>query len=175
MRTPGTSGPPLLTRLAEQEASWFFGHLGGQVPEGGEPITRAAAAQIDGWLRKIPAFHRGVLSLRYVQRSWPQRITEEFGELASVAVRLECALHPAVGISIEALERASVERLETAIQLCERSRARRGPAGRDWPMSRAEKGLARLLGRAHRHVKIAIRAFARARRYAPRLAPVTAR
>src|SRR5580698_9078248 len=101
----------LFQKHAEREASWFFRELGGKVPEGADPATREAADRIDAWLRAIPAFHRGVLALRYVPRSWPKPIAEEFGELASIVVRLECALHPAVGRSTEDLEQASIERL----------------------------------------------------------------
>ncbi len=160
-----------LRRLVEREAGWFFRELGGKVPEAGDPATRAAATQIDGWLREIPAFHRGVLALRYVRRPWPKGIVREFGGTASVVVRLECALHPAVGCSTEALEAASVERLQQTIQLCERARARREPAGRERPMSAVERALTRLELRAERHVDLAIRALARVRGRGPCLVP----
>jgi hypothetical protein len=164
--------PSLRVRgCAERESSWFFRELGGKVPEGGEPAARAAAQQIDGWLRQLPPFHRGVLCLRYVRRSWPRCITREFDALASVAVRLECALHPAVGMSTEALESASVERIQKAIESCARACGRRAPAGRDRPMNLAERGLTRLAYRAHRHVELAIRALARVRGNGPCVAP----
>jgi hypothetical protein len=162
--------PRFLRQRAEREASWFFRVLGGQVPEDGDPATRAAAQQMAKWLRAISPFHRGVLSLRYVPRTWPTCIADEFGDLASVAVRLECALHPAVGISTEALEHASEERLEKAIQLCARARAHRSPAGRDRP-NPADRGLAQLTRRASRHVALAIRALARVRGKAACLPP----
>jgi len=164
-------GPLFLRDHAEREARWFFRELGGKVPQDGDPSQRAAAAQIDAWLHAIPAFHRGVLALRYVERAWPTCIAEEFGELASVVVRLECALHPSVGVSTEALERASVERLEEAIARCEGVRARRVPGGRERPMTARENGLVRFRRRAHRHVDAALRAFARARRYAHCVVP----
>ncbi len=164
--------PPLrLRRLVEREAGWFFRELGGKVPDGGDLATREAAQQIDAWLREVPAFHRGVLSLRYVRRPWPTCIAEEFGGLASVAVRLECALHPAVGCSTAALEAASVARLQETLRLCEGARARRNPAGRERPMSPSEKALGRLAVRAHRHVELAIRALARVRGRGPCLVP----
>ncbi len=153
----------LFQKHAEREASWFFRELGGRVPDGGDPAACAAAERISAWLRAIPAFHRGVLALRYVPRSWPKPIAEEFGELASVVVRLECALHPAIGTSTEALEQASVERLGEVIARCERIRARRPSTGRTRPRCRAERELLRLARRAHKHVELAHRAFTRVR------------
>jgi hypothetical protein len=163
--------PLFIRKQAEREAAWFFRELGGNVPEGVDSTTRTAAEQVDGWLQAIPSFHRGALHLRYVQRSWPKCIAREFGDLASVAVRLECALHPAVGISTEALEHASVERLQKAILSCERARSRRTPAGRERPMTPSEKALARLARRAERHVELAVRALARVRGVGPCLVP----
>ena len=156
---------------AEREATWFFREMGGKVPPDGDPCRQAAAAQIDEWLRAIPAFHRGVLALRHTERAWPTAIAQEFGELASVVVRLECALHPSVGVSTEALERASVERLQDAISRCARARARRVPAGRSRPMTVSEKGLVRLARRARRHVEMAHRALTEARSYAHCVVP----
>jgi len=158
-------------RLVEHEAGWFFRELGGEVPEGGDAATRDAARQIDAWLREVPAFHRGALSLRYVPRAWPTCIREEFEELASVAVRLECALHPAVGRSTEALEAESVERLRQTIRACEGARARPEPPGRERPLSPSEKALAQLTLRAYRHVELAIRALARVRGGGPCVVP----
>jgi hypothetical protein len=156
-------GPLFLRGHAEREATWFFRELGGKVPQDGDLRTLAAAAQIDAWLRAIPPFHRGALALRFVPRAWPTCIAEAFGELASVVVRLECALHPAVGVSTETLEHASVERLRRDIACSERARARRAPTGRDRPMTVTDKGLSRLLRRAHLHVENGLRALARAR------------
>jgi hypothetical protein len=163
--------PLFIRKHAGREASWFFRELGGKVPEGVDATTRAAAVQVDAWLRAIPSFHRGALDLRYVRRPWPKCIAREFGELVSVAVRLECALHPSVGISTEALERASAERLQTVILSCDRARSRRTPAGRERPMTPSEKGLARLARRAERHVELAVRALGRVRGVGPCLAP----
>ncbi len=150
-------------RHAEREAEWFFRELGGRVPEGGDPATRAAAERVDAWLRAIPAFHRGVLALRYLPRSWPRPIRDEFDEIASVVVRIECARHPAVGLATEALEQASLERLLSVIERCERVRARRPPGGRTRPDCRAERELLRLARRAYRHVDLAHRALTRVR------------
>ena len=157
-------------RLAMQEAEWFFAQLGGKVPEDGDAATRAAV-RIDGWLRKIPSFHRGVLALRYAPRTWPTCIADEFDDLASIVVRLECAQHPAVGMSNDALEQASVERLRNVILDCERVRARRARSDRDLPLNRTEAELARLTRRAGRHVEIAIRALAKVRGHGPCVIP----
>lgn len=157
-----------LRRIVEREASWFFGRLGGNVPEGVDPAVAAAAERFTKWLREVPAFHRGVLSLRFVRRPWPKYVEHEFEELSSVVVRLECALHPAVGQSTEALEAASLERLQEALRLCEP----RKTAGREQPFTRAERDLAALANRAARHVELAIRALARVRGLGPCLVPV---
>ncbi len=151
--------------FAEAEATWFFRDLGGKVPDSGDVSVRDAAAQIDAWLRQLPTFHRGVLSLRHTPRAWPTFVTDEFGALASVAVRLECALQPAVGVSNEVLENASVERLREAIRLCERVRARRTPSGRDKLTCASERRLDQLESRAARHVDLAHSALARVRGY----------
>jgi len=156
--------PAFLEGFAEREAAWFFRVLGGKLPVDGDPTTREAAEQIDRWLAAIPPFHRGVLQLRYVPRSWPTDIVDELGELTSVVVRLECALHPAVGLSNEALEHASVERLRQSMERCERVRARRVACARERPLTPAERVLQRLGRRAHQHVQLAIRALARVRR-----------
>jgi len=158
-------------KRTEQEAEWFFRDLGGKIPEGGDAGTRAAALRIDGWLHEIPPFHRGVLALRYVPRSWPTCIEDELGELASVVVRLECALHPTVGSTTEALERASVERLREEIQICERARARHERSWRTPPMTASEERIGRLVRRAWRHVALAIRALAKARGVGPCVVP----
>jgi len=148
---------------AEREAAWFFRDLGGKVPEGGDPVTRAAAAWIDDRLRGLPPFHRGVLALLHAPRSWPAFITKEFREVASVVVRLECALHPAVGISTEALENASIDRLRKEVLGCTRVGARQVPGGRERHATAGERRLKRLARRARRHVQLALIALARVR------------
>jgi hypothetical protein len=103
---------------ARREAEWFYKVLGGRVPDEGtaSPEVRSAAAQVAAWLRAVPAFHRGALSLRYTPKEWPRAIVREFRELSSLVIRLECALHPATGKTNEELEQASVERIEKAIE-----------------------------------------------------------
>jgi hypothetical protein len=121
---------------------------------------------------RVPSYHRGALALRYSARTWPEAIAREFDALASVVVRLECALHPAVGLSTAALEAASVARLEEDIRLATRFRVRKGAAGRERPQSAPEKRLARLLRRALTHVDLAHRALARVRGDGPSVVPV---
>ena len=162
-------------KRTEQEAEWFFRDLGGKIPEGGDAGTRAAALRIDGWLHEIPPFHRGVLALRYVPRSWPTCIEDELGELASVVVRLECALHPTTGVSTKALEQASLERLLECIHDANRTRARWDRVDRDRPLTRSEKHLRQLVRRAHRHAELAVRALTRTRGLAPYLLPALRR
>ena len=103
-----------------REAEWFYKVLGGRVPDEGAvpPEVRSAAVQIDAWLkRRVSAFHRGALSLRYRPRNAAaRRSLREFGDFSSLAVRLECALHPAMGKTNAELEKASVERIEKAIE-----------------------------------------------------------
>ena len=162
-------------RVAEREASWFFQACGGKVPNDGDPAVRAAAEQIDGWLRELPAFHRGVLALRFVPREWPKAMEEELCGLASVVVRLECALHPTTGVSTKALEQASLERLLECIHDANRTRARWDRVDRDRPLTRSEKHLRQLVRRAHRHAELAVRALTRTRGLAPYLLPALRR
>jgi hypothetical protein len=133
-------------RRAEREAKWFYGTLGGQVPEAGP--ARETALALQGRLQSTTAFDRGALSLRYAKKDWPAPIQEEFGNAASLVVRLECAMHPSVGASTEALEAEAVRRLCARI-------ARRSDSD--------EALLARLFVRAKRHCKRAIRALAKTR------------
>jgi hypothetical protein len=161
----------------EEEARWFFGELGGKVPQGtgGEGlIARVAAARIDGWLRAIPAYHRGVLSLRFVPREWPEFLREEFEELTSLVVRLECTLHPAVGVPTAALELASVERLEGALALAGPRRARYRSSERRRPLRPEERLIARLHGRACTHLDSALSALAEVRGDEPCVVPTGA-
>jgi hypothetical protein len=102
---------------AEQEAAWFYGELGGRVPEPttASPEVCEAARDVQRRLATLPPFHRGALSLWYTDGDWPEPITRWFGRSASLVVRLECALHPAVGRSTDELERESAGRLLSLI------------------------------------------------------------
>ena len=173
LKHDGKKAPPskAVLRHAEREAAWFFRELGGIVPEGSDAATRASAEQVDNWLRAILAFHRGVFRLLHVPRSWPKGIRREFGDHASIVVRIECALYPAVGVSTEALERASVERLTESIRLRDRIVERRAGGARELAYGPAGKNLRRAARRAGKHVALAVQALARARGTGPCVVP----
>jgi hypothetical protein len=154
---------------AEREAAWFYGTLGGKVPENGSPATRAAAVQIDAWLAQLSSFQRGVLALRFGEKVWPSDIERELEPVAAIAVRIECAHHPAVGRT-EDLERASVARLQEIIRLADRARTRRRRPESDARCD-AERTIHRLFIRAARYAHAAMRAFARARGRLPCVVP----
>jgi hypothetical protein len=100
----------------KRELGWFYGTLGGRVPEEGaiDADARERARVIDGHLKAIPAFHRGALALTYTplkcagaRRSSPSR-----RDLTGLEVRLECVLHPSEGgKTTEELEAEAIERL----------------------------------------------------------------
>jgi hypothetical protein len=146
---------------AEKEAAWFYGTLGGRVPDSGR--HRAAAAAIEQWLQSVLTYHRGALALWNAKREWPSWLREAFRSAPSLVVRLECALHPAVGRSNADLEAASLERI--ALLLAE-ARARGGRQGEE---------LRRLDLRARKHFKLAVLALANARGGAPCMAPTEGR
>jgi hypothetical protein len=163
---------------ARREAEWFYKVLGGRVPGEGaaSPEMRSAAAQIAAWLKEVPAFHRGALSLRYTPKEWPRAIVREFGELSSLVVRLECSLHPATGKTTGELEQASIERIEKAIearnaQIEEIMEAQKASSSKPMPPLPAGVDLAQLDYRAGRHVALAIRALGKVRGDAPCVLP----
>jgi hypothetical protein len=132
---------------AREEMDWFFGTLGGRVPEENSELAyaRPAAEAIDGWLKAVPAFHRGALALRFTPKEWPPTLTDRYGTSTSLVVRLECALHPSRGDqTTEALEQVATLRLEEAI------------AKRGWDKHN-------LLDRAMSHEFLAIRAYLKVR------------
>jgi predicted nucleic acid-binding protein len=128
---------------AEAEAAWFYGTHGGQVPVTGP--DREAALATERRLASLVTFHRGAFALWFSAKEWPARIHREFRVGASLVVRLECALHPAVGRSTDELEAAAVARLVERIV--------RGSA-------EDERHLARLRRRAERHFRLAVKALA---------------
>ena len=132
-----------LDERAREEMDWFFGALGGRVPEPSTELgyARPAAEQIHGWLQSITEFHRGALALRFTPRRWPPWLTKRYRRSTSLVVRLECALHPSTGQTTEMLEQASLERL----------------AGLR-PKQRRE-----LLARARTHEFLALRAYEKVR------------
>ena len=105
-------------KSACKEVRWFYGTMGGRVPKKADALEwqYVAARKIRRWLRKLPTFHSGAFHLRYTPRTWPSAIAKRFGSLAGIVVRIECAQHPSNGsLSDEALEKASIERLEMMI------------------------------------------------------------
>jgi len=169
---------------ARREAEWFYKILGGRVPDedNASPEVWSAAAQIETWLKAVPAFHRGALLLRYTRREWPRAIVREFGGLSSLVIRLECALHPATGKTNEELEKASVERIEKAIaarggrtaalaaEAAGSKATSMHPQDEDPPLP-AGVDIERLEYRADRHVKLAVRALGKVRGDAPCVVP----
>jgi hypothetical protein len=141
---------------AEKDVAWFYGTLAGRV-DNAPAETREAAGEIDAALLSILTFHRGALSLRFRKKDWPDDLYEEFGNATSLVVRLACAANPSVGPTTM-IEAAAVERLVACI-------ARGGAEDADL--------LARLDVRAMRHVRLAIRAFAKARGILSKRAPVS--
>ena len=97
---------------AQTELAWYYQH-----PEAraASPSARAAAERIERWLRSIKTFHGGALALTYAPRVWPDAVAEYFGPLAGIAVRLECAAHPAIGIATLELETAAAWRLSARL------------------------------------------------------------
>ncbi len=159
---------------AERELRWFFRDMGGRVRESGAApeCDRVAAQAIDGWLRSIPPFHRGALSLSYEKRPWPKALTEEFGSLTSLVVRIESA-HLTDGTSPpEAVEKAAVRYLEEAVEAC---RNRRTLARGDWKNDRVltvrQRTLTRRRLHAQWHVTVAVQAYLGARGEAPSVLP----
>jgi hypothetical protein len=98
----------------------------------------------------------GALALRYMPREWPEPIEHEFGGWSSVIVRLECAVHPSNGgTSTDALESAAAVRLAELI-------AKGGAERRE---------VVRLIVRAFKHVRAAVRAYVEVRGLGPSVLP----
>ena len=105
-------------KSAWREVRWFYGTMGGRVPRKGNALEwqYVAARKIRRWLDALPPFHAGAFELRYTPRTWPSAIAKRFGSLAGMVVRIECAQHPSNGrLSVEALEKASIDRIEVMI------------------------------------------------------------
>jgi len=173
---------------ARREAGWFYKVLGGRVPDerNAPPEVRSAAVQIEAWLKAVPPFHRGALSLRFTPREWPKAIVGEFHEFSSLVIRLECALHPATGKTTEELEKASIARIEEAIaaNMANIERIKRAAEAREnaaselktvkvheEPPTPVEVNVTRLEHRAARHVALAIRALGKVRGDVPCAVP----
>jgi hypothetical protein len=101
-------------KSAWKEIVWFFGKMEGCVPEEGEGVAgaREAAMKIQAWFAAIANFNAGALELRFKRRAWPEAIRKEFGDLAGIISRIECAQHPSDRIRTEEeLEQESIRRL----------------------------------------------------------------
>jgi hypothetical protein len=94
-----------LKRRAENELETYFART-----RDAGPRTTARDHAVAATLASISAYHRGVLTLYYDARTWPDEVTKALGEYASIGVRLNCADHPAVG-STPTLERAAAQRI----------------------------------------------------------------
>jgi hypothetical protein len=156
---------------AAKEVDWFFGVMGGQVPEPGvgPEYARPAAEAIDRWFRSIPPFHRGALMLSHDMRPWPETLTKEFGSLTSLVVRLECArLSDGTTKSRLEIESAAVRALEDDIAACQR---RRAAVQGTRVVTMRERKVLRRIDRASKHKRLAFRAYAKARGNAPCVLP----
>ncbi len=151
---------------ADKETDWFFGIMGGRVPEPGigPAYARPAAQAVDGWLRSIPPFHRGALSLMHDKREWPEALREKYRWATSLVVRLECArLADGSGRSASELEALAVRRLEEDIAACQRRRAVVEDTHRHAVPTVREVEVRRRAHRAYKHVELALRAYSKAR------------
>lgn len=102
-------------------------------------------------LSVLPTFHTGALSLVHTSRSWPTPLQDRFKQWTSLVVRLECASRPGDGkTSTAALEAAAADRLLDMVA-----------------DDRKKRALARLVGRAMKHYREALKAYAKARRAGP--------
>jgi hypothetical protein len=159
---------------AEKETEWFFGVMGGRVPDPGvgPAYARPAAEAIDQWFRSVPPFHRGALALYHEKRAWPETLTKEFGSLTSLVVRLECArLADGNRKSGVELESAAVRALEEDIAACQRRRTAVQGTRRDGVVTARERKVQRRISRASKHKRLAFRAYAKSRGDAPCVLP----
>jgi hypothetical protein len=149
--------------------------MNGQVPEEGRspPDVREAAATIDGWLRAMAPHLRGALVLRYARRAWSQALRREFGVLAGLVVRLDCALHPSAGKeSPEQVEASAVARIEAEIEACRPRRDAVATAARSGAVvTKREACLGRRYRRASLYVKKALEQYAFVRGARPCVLP----
>ena len=157
------AGPREQQRAAEstsrEEVEWFYRFANGAIPRAGESslAARRTAVAIQGWLKEIPTFHAGALSLRFTRREWPASIQVALGEWTSLIVRLDCAGHPSDGsVSTADLETAAVHRLEKMLAASKHVE------------------IAELEERAERHVRAAIRAYVKVRGFGPTVLPAAA-
>jgi hypothetical protein len=70
--------------------------------------------EVESVLHTISAYERGVLSLYHTVRAWPAPLLKRLGRYTAIAIRLDCADHPAVG-STPTLEQRAAERLTASL------------------------------------------------------------
>jgi len=80
-----------------------------------EDRTTEAHDTVTNILSTLKPHHRAALAMRHTPRSWPGTLTAQFGKETSLAVRLYCAAHPAVG-STSSLEAAASVALDAHVQ-----------------------------------------------------------
>jgi hypothetical protein len=141
---------------AEEELRWFFAATQANVsPEGELPDQREPARVIRGRLDRLLTFHVGALALRFTPRSWSAVLDSQYGEWASLVVRMDCAVHPSdAPRSVADCESEAAARVESAVVRNEDRKER-----------------AYLLLHAKLHVRAALRAYLRARGHGDSVAP----
>jgi hypothetical protein len=142
-----TEGLGRIEKAAEEELKWFFATTGEVREEGEPPEEREAARTIRGCLDRLLTFHVGALALRFTPRRWSAVLDAQYGEWASLVVRMDCAANPSdEPRSVEGCEADAAVRLEAAIV-----------------RNRDGKERARLLRHSKQHVRAALRAYVRCR------------
>jgi len=75
----------------------------------------ARDATVTAVLATIAAHHHAVLAKRFTPRAWPDAVTRAFGNVAAIAIRLECSDHPAEGPT-STLEKLAAERVVALVE-----------------------------------------------------------
>ena len=161
-------------RRAKRELAWFFCVMGGQVPEpgAGPAYARPAAEKIDRWLRGVRPAYRNLLALAFESRAWPGELTQEFGGLTSVVVRLECrSMADGTGRLPPEREFVAVRRLVDAIEAREPHRKEVQSTCREVVLTPGELALLRKTWRAERLVQNALTAYREVRDGVPNVLP----
>jgi len=74
--------------------------------QSGEPL-QAEDVHVEAILGSLSGYHRGVLSLHYGARVWPEAVTKALHGFATLGIRLYCADHPATGSTPRAYAKAA--------------------------------------------------------------------
>jgi hypothetical protein len=93
-----------LEERAERELAAYFARRRAAAPRNAEDEA------VEATFASVSAYHRGVLTLYHDTRTWPEGVVASFRAYAAIAVRLDCADHPAVG-STPALEQVAAQRI----------------------------------------------------------------